>query len=198
MVAVLGLIVNAYLVGRKQGRMDEKLSTNQTAIKETDSIVKKRSEEIKKSDKQDSILVAYRSKVREKVVVVHDTIKLKVESGGLKPEQECSQNGNDCTQNGNDCTQTVHSGVNDSATTEQIVVVSPEVAQLIQADDSTIRALQHSLALRDTLIATLHRTVELRDGRIKLLDREPGKLKRIITATKWIAVGAVIGAAFSK
>lgn len=165
-IAVVGLVFNAYLVGKKQGQQDTKLAQNETLIKKNDSTLNKQSEQLKKSDKQDSILVAYHSKVREKVVVRLDTI-------------------------------IVHPAMNDSTPNEQIVV-SPEIAQLIQADDSTIAALQRSLALRDTLIASLHRSVELRDQRIHILEAEakPGKLKRILAAARPFAIGAIVGAAF--
>lgn len=81
---------------------------------------------------------------------------------------------------------------------DSVVVVSPEIAQLIQSDDSLIAAQKRTLALDDTLIASLRVGLKLRDTRIKLLEAEvtPSKLKRIITATKWIAIGAVIGAAY--
>ena len=78
------------------------------------------------------------------------------------------------------------------------VAVSPEIAAVILAADSTIAAQKRSLALQDTLIASLRNGIALRDTRIKILEREvtPGKFKRLVTATKWVAIGAIAGAAF--
>jgi len=83
---------------------------------------------------------------------------------------------------------------------ESVTIVSPAIAQLILADDSVIASQKHSLALQDTLIASLRVGITLRDSRIKLLESEvtPGKFKRLITATKWIAIGAVIGVAYQR
>jgi len=78
-------------------------------------------------------------------------------------------------------------------------VYSPAIAHLIATDDSLISAQKHSLALQDTLIASLRGGIALRDTRIKLLESEvsPGKLKRFINATKWLAIGTVVGLAAS-
>jgi hypothetical protein len=81
---------------------------------------------------------------------------------------------------------------------DSLIAVSPDIARLIATDDSLIAAQAHSLALQDTLIASLRTGLSLRDSRIKLLESEvtPGKLKRIVTAAKWIAIGAVVGVAY--
>lgn len=81
---------------------------------------------------------------------------------------------------------------------DSVVVVSPEIAQLIQSDDSLIAAQKRTLALDDTLIVSLRVGLNLRDVRISILEKAvtPSKVQRIITATKWIAIGAVIGAAY--
>lgn len=83
---------------------------------------------------------------------------------------------------------------------DSVVAVSPEVAQLIQADDSTIAALKTVIVAQDSLIARLREGQALRDERITLLEKAatPGKLSKLFTATKYIAIGAVLGAAFSK
>lgn len=82
---------------------------------------------------------------------------------------------------------------------DSVVAVSPEIAQLVQADDSTIAALRNVIGAQDTLIADLRSGLTLRDGRIHLLESErtPGKLRRIITATRWLAIGAVVGVAIA-
>jgi hypothetical protein len=86
----------------------------------------------------------------------------------------------------------------DSVFVRDTVFVSPDIAQLIQADDSLIAAQKHSLAMQDTLISSLRVGLSLRDARISLLEKEvtPGKMRRIVTATKWLAIGAVIGVAY--
>lgn len=58
----------------------------------------------------------------------------------------------------------------DSVVVRDTVYVLPEVAQLIQADDSLIAAQKHSLALQDTLIKSLFASRLLRDERIELLE----------------------------
>lgn len=87
----------------------------------------------------------------------------------------------------------------DSVFARDTVYVSPDIAQLIQADDSLIAAQKHSLALQDTLIASLRVGLSLRDQRIKILEAEvtPSKLKRILNASKWLAIGTVVGLAAS-
>lgn len=87
----------------------------------------------------------------------------------------------------------------DSVFARDTVYVNPDIAQLIQADDSLIAAQKHSLALQDTLIASLRVGLSLRDQRIKILEAEvtPSKLKRILNASKWLAIGTVVGLAAS-
>lgn len=169
-VAVILACSICYFVGRKQGVMDEKLAQNHTAIKANDSTLTKQTEQLKQTDKQDAILTTYRSHVREKVRVYRDTVYV-----------QNTQAGDDTTQNG-----------------YEIEAVSPVIAQLIEADDSTIKALQRSIALRDTLIGSLHKGIELRNVRIDILEKQvtPSRIKRILTATKWIAIGAIAGAAY--
>lgn len=87
--------------------------------------------------------------------------------------------------------------VRDSVFVRDTVYVNSDIADLIVADDSLIAAQKRSLALRDTLIASLRVGISLRDTRIHLLESEvaPGKLKRFLNATRWVAVGAVVGVA---
>lgn len=86
----------------------------------------------------------------------------------------------------------------DSVFVRDTVYVSPDIAQLIQSDDSLIAAQKHSLALQDTLIASLRVGLNLRDQRITILEKAvlPSKASRFIAATKYIAIGAIIGVAF--
>lgn len=81
---------------------------------------------------------------------------------------------------------------------DSVLAVSPEIAALIQSDDSLIAAQKRTLALQDTLIASLRVGLNLRDQRITILEKAvlPSKASRFIAATRWIAVGAVLGAAF--
>lgn len=157
-IALLGVVTMAFCAGERHKAQAIKLATNATLIKANADSLNKETRRVGEANKQDSILVTYRTHVREKIVVRHDTILV----------------------------------------ADKAPVVSPEIAQLLVADDSTIKALQRSIALRDTLIASLRGGIALRDDRVKLLESEvsPGRLKRLGTAVKWIAIGAIAGAAF--
>jgi hypothetical protein len=156
------LVFNAFLLGRKTGEQSVKLSDNATAIKENDSTLNKQTTELKNVNKQDSILTVYHTRVREKVVVSHDTIYLATQKG-----------------------------------VDSLVAVSPAVSRLIQSDDSLIAAQQRSIALRDTLIASLRLGIKERDDRIKLLEAPTSKITRLLNAAKWITTGVVVGLAVS-
>lgn len=77
--------------------------------------------------------------------------------------------------------------VSDSLDVEDAFLI-PQVAQLIQQDDSIIAAQQRSLAMQDTLIANLRSGIVLRDIRIDIL--EHAKRPRI-----GFKSGVVVGAA---
>ncbi len=158
----------SYFVGKKQGAMDAKLTENQNAIHVQDSVVRSHQAIADTARKHEEILTAYRSHVRDRIKVVHDTIE--VEPDSTDPED-----------------------------LQQVVIENPQIAQLITADDSTITALKNFIVVQDTLLADKTKQIALRDERIKLLesDRNPGKLRKIISATRWIAIGAVVGVAFS-
>lgn len=158
--AVVIALFNAFLIGKRSGEQEVALKANADSTHVQDSVVRKDSAVADSVKHSANILTTYRSHVREKIVVRHDTILVR----------------------------------------DSVVVVSPEVAQLIQADDSTIAALRNVIAAQDTLIAALRKGVALRDNRIVLLEKErnPGKLRGIVTATKWLAIGAVIGVAYSQ
>ena len=146
----------SYGVGRKQGRLDEKLSANRGQIVQQDSVTKRHSARADTSRKEVYSLDKHHDSVRVMVEVAHDSVFVR-----------------------------------------DTVYVNSDIASLIVADDSLIAAQKRSLALQDTLIASLRKSVELRDTRIHLLESEvtPGKLKRFINATRWVAVGAVVGLA---
>lgn len=50
------------------------------------------------------------------------------------------------------------------------VLVNANIAQLIAADDSALKAKDNVIAAQDSLIASLHKGISLRDERIKLLE----------------------------
>ena len=158
--------INQRFVGKRQQAMDDALRANRDSVVHQDSVVKHDSVHVDSARKTSDIISTYRERVREKVVVQHDTVLLAI-------------NGN---TDGRDS-----------------VYVNSDIAQLIRADDSTITALKNLVVSQDTLIAALRKSVDLRDTRIKLLesDRNPGKLRRILAATKYIAIGAVLGVALS-
>lgn len=89
--------------------------------------------------------------------------------------------------------------VYDTVTTPGAVYVDSTLAHLILSSDSTIIALKRSLALQDTLIASLRVGMSLRDQRISLLEKAvlPSKTSRFFTATKYLALGAVVGVAIA-
>lgn len=160
---VLLLASICYYVGKKQGRFEEKLAESTVQIRTNDSASSGITTRVDTAKKNADILTAYRSKVRERVTVVHDTI--------LAPAD----------------------------TSDDIeAIYNPTVARLIAADDSVIAAQKHAQALQDTLISSLRVGITLRDSRIRLLEKEvtPSKMTRLVTATKWIAIGAIAGAAF--
>lgn len=83
----------------------------------------------------------------------------------------------------------------DSVFARDTVYVNSDIASLIVTADSTIAAQQRSLALQDSLIASLRIGISLRDTRIKLLESEvtPSKTSKFFTAAKWLTTGAVVG-----
>jgi hypothetical protein len=58
------------------------------------------------------------------------------------------------------------------AGTDSVITVSPAIAQLVQADDSTIAAQARTIALQSVLIASLREGIALRDERIHLLEQK--------------------------
>lgn len=71
---------------------------------------------------------------------------------------------------------------------DSIDIVSPEIAAVLLAADSTIAAQKRSLALQDTLIAGLRVGISLRDTRISLLEKQHSPRLGIKSG---VAIGAV-------
>jgi len=65
---------------------------------------------------------------------------------------------------------TVYAPSDISSDTTDEAIYSPAIAHLIATDDSLISAQKHSLALQDTLNASLRVGIALRDERIELLE----------------------------
>lgn len=71
---------------------------------------------------------------------------------------------------------------------DSIDIVSPEIAAVLLAADSTIAAQKRSLALQDTLIGSLRVGLDLRDKRISLLEKQHSPRLGIKSG---VAIGAV-------
>ena len=172
-VAILLALSVAYFVGRRSQKVDDALAANAVAIKENTSKSSIDSAKVDTARRKSTVLDSTHDVVRNRIRVYRDTVYVK---------SDIPQDGGDSTQSGGD-----------------EAVYSPAIAHLIATDDSLISAQKHSLALQDTLIASLRGGIALRDTRIKLLESEvsPGKLKRFINATKWLAIGTVVGLAAS-
>lgn len=129
-------------IGNRKGHLDEKLAQNKTQIVANDKETTTIGVKAEASRKEASTLDSTHSIVRARVHVVHDTV-------------------------------IVHSRVNiGENSSDSVIIVSPEIAQLILAADSTIAAQKRALALQDTLVASLRRGIALRDTRISLLEKK--------------------------
>ena len=172
-VAILLALSVAYFVGKKQGVVDAKLSVNAVAIKENTSKSSIDSAKADTARRKSTVLDSTHDVVRNRIRVYRDTVYVK---------SDIPQDGGDSTQSGGD-----------------EAVYSPAIAHLIATDDSLISAQKHSLALQDTLLSSMRVGIALRNVRIDILQSEvsPGKLKRFINATKWLAIGTVVGLAAS-
>jgi len=169
-VAILLALSVAYFVGRRSQKVNDALAANAVAIKENTSKSSIDSAKVDTARRKSTVLDSTHDVVRNRIRVYRDTVYVK---------SDLPQNGGDSTQSG--------------------AIYSPAIAHLIATDDSLISAQKHSLALQDTLIASLRGGIALRNVRIDILQSEvsPGKLKRFINATKWLAIGTVVGLAAS-
>lgn len=76
----------------------------------------------------------------------------------------------------------------------------PQIVQLadsaIEAADSVIEAQKVGIALRDSVIAGQAKQIDALNKEIRLtVQSKPSRFSKVVTAGKWLAVGAVIGRA---
>lgn len=79
------------------------------------------------------------------------------------------------------------------------VVIAKDLSSLITVTDAQNVVDPLALKALQLEIADLKKTIALRDEHIKLLEsQKPGRLDKLITAAKWLTLGAAIGVVISK